>query len=190
MSTPKKPKLAPDEAWDALEKMAVDDEVERVLALSDEALDAELKAAGADPVRVRERGEALGRKLVLQGTSVGAAPRTRWVAWLAAAAFGALVVSFVAVNFSGTMARFRPVPIGPDEGGLAPPPDALARERVATLREQGFAACAQGSFGECQQKLDDAMRLDPAGEADPRVVQARKDVAVHERPEKPKPSNP
>src|SRR5260370_1538437 len=61
MVTPKK--RTPAEAWDALENMAFDDEVERVLALSDEQLDEELKESGLDPQRVRERGRALGEQL-------------------------------------------------------------------------------------------------------------------------------
>src|SRR5260370_40952592 len=61
MVTPKK--RTPAEAWDALENMAFDDEVARVLALSDEQLDEELKESGLDPQRVRERGRALGERL-------------------------------------------------------------------------------------------------------------------------------
>jgi hypothetical protein len=194
MSTPKKRKLAPDEAWDALEKMAVDDEVERVLALSDEELDAELKRAGSDPAKVRERGEALGRKLAPEEKAPAPAPaprRTGRVVWLVAAAFGALLVGLVAVNVSGVMARFRPLPIGPDEGGLSAPPGALAKRQAATLRDQGLGECAKGAYDACKGHLDAAMQLDPAGEADPRVVRAREDIAAQERPDKPdKPDKP
>ncbi|HEY5243364.1 MAG TPA: hypothetical protein VIJ22_17910 [Polyangiaceae bacterium] len=169
---------------------AVDDEVERVLALSDEDLDAELKQAGADPEKVRERGEALGRKLAPGGNASTVTPWTRRVVWLAAAALGVLVVSFAAVSFSGIMARFRPLPIGPDEGGLSVPPEALAREQAATLREQGLAECVKGTYEACQQHLDAAMQLDPAGETDPRVVRAREGIAAHEKPGKPRLRSP
>jgi len=115
--SPEKKKLAPDEAWDALEKMAADDEVERVLALSDEDLDAELGKTGANPERVRQRGEDLGRRLVAErgareaaGRRKGSAgtSRRRWVAWLAAATLGTAVVTVLAMNVGTIVAATVP----------------------------------------------------------------------------------
>ena len=47
MSHERKP--PPDKAWDALEKMSLAEEAERVRALTDEELDRELTAHGKDP---------------------------------------------------------------------------------------------------------------------------------------------
>ena len=185
MSTPKK-KLAPDEAWDALEKMAVDDEVERVLALSDEDLDEELRKTGANPERVRERGENLGRRLAAEGQARKASPgragsaatsRRRWVAWLAAATLGAAVVGVLAMNAGAVVAWLRPLPpIGPDDGGLLPRP-LSPQELAESLRGRARAECSRGDYVRCERDLDEARALEPAGEARPEVVELRRAIA-------------
>jgi hypothetical protein len=175
MSTEKK-KLAPDEAWDALGKMAVDDEVERVLALSDEDLDAELRKTGANPERVRQRGEELGRRLVGEraGSTNRAPPsRRRWAAWLAAATLGAVVAGVLAMNAGTVVAWFRPLPIGPDDGGLVPGPS-REQERAASLRVRAQSECSRVALEACRRDLDEASALDPAGEARPDVVELRR----------------
>ena len=184
-----KKKLAPHEAWDALEKMAVDDEVERVLALSDEALDAELEKGSANPARVRQRGEDLGRRLAQERDAsrrrASAAPsRAPWVAWLVAASLGGATVTVVATNYGAIMARFRPVPIGPDDGGSLPrrTPD---QELAAQLRSRAYSDCTLEWFVACRQKLDQARDLNPAGEASSDVMELRKTLAEHEKPETP-----
>jgi len=182
MSTEKK-KLAPDEAWDALEKMAVDDEVERVLALSDEDLDAELAKTGANPERVRQRGDDLGRRLVAgreasKGVAASAS-RRRWVAWLAAATLGAVVAAVLAMNAGTVVAWFRPVPIGPDDAGIVPrqpPPQELAE----SLRGRARSECSRGELDGCKRDLDEASALDPAGEARPEVLELRNVLAGRE----------
>jgi hypothetical protein len=67
MSTPKT-KRTPAETWDAIMKAAEDDaaeqEMERVLAMSDAEVDDELAAAGFDPVKVRADGAALAARLL------------------------------------------------------------------------------------------------------------------------------
>src|SRR6516162_6173510 len=65
---PTKKKRAPEEAWDALEKMELDDEVDRVLGLSDKELDDELAKAGADPQRVRDRGRTVAAQIEATAT--------------------------------------------------------------------------------------------------------------------------
>jgi hypothetical protein len=185
MSTKKK-KLAPDEAWDALEQMAIDDEVERVLALSDEDLDEELRKTGVHPGRVRQRGEDLGRRLEAEraarkattGRPGPADPsRRRWVAWLAAAAMGAAVAGVLGMNAGAVVAWFRPAPpIGPDDGGMVPRPPS-PRELAEALRWRARGECDRGDLGECQRDLDEAGRLEPAGEARPEVVEMRRVLA-------------
>jgi hypothetical protein len=43
-----------------------------------------------------------------------------------------------------------------------------------TLRKDAFEACGRGHWAECERKLDDAKALDPDGERDPDVRNARK----------------
>jgi len=61
-----KPKRSPAEVWAALETQAIRDEGERVAALSDEELDAELAAQGIDPKAARARGAALAAELLAE----------------------------------------------------------------------------------------------------------------------------
>ena len=63
-------KKTPAETWDALEKMPLEDEVDRVLGMSDAQLDEELEGAGLDPKAVRERGRQIGRQLEGEGRAV------------------------------------------------------------------------------------------------------------------------
>ncbi len=62
MSTPKK--RTPAEAWDKIQDDADEDEIDRILALSDAELDAEMRAEGFDPAAERARGAALANELL------------------------------------------------------------------------------------------------------------------------------
>lgn len=58
-------------------------------------------------------------------------------------------------------------------------PEPIANEdgsRAAELRKQAFEKCAAGEFRPCVDKLDEAKRLDPAGDATPAVKRARSDA--------------
>jgi hypothetical protein len=169
-------KKTPEEAWDALEQMRVDDEVDRVLGLSEAQLDAELKDAGADPAKVRARGEAIGRELDAKraatkkhvnggaGKDVPAKPekgpsglRRRWIAWGVPAVAAAGWLAFQLTS--------------------RPPLVAHPAPTAAELRDEGLAACTRSDFTECAKKLDEAKELDPDGERAPRIVKAREDIA-------------
>jgi hypothetical protein len=56
MKSNDKPRRTPEETWKAIERGAADDEMDRITALSDAELDAELRAIGFDPEEVREQG--------------------------------------------------------------------------------------------------------------------------------------
>jgi hypothetical protein len=129
MSSERKNKRTPDEILDAIEEQDAADEADRILALSDEALDRELEAAGLDPKAVRERGREIGERVTARGDpeSIGGgawvseAPRARgssvprW-AWLAAAALVAAAVgggAIVAANRNKT-----DKPVSPPDSGL------------------------------------------------------------------------
>jgi hypothetical protein len=157
MVPPKKRK--PDEAWDALEKMAHDEEVERVLGLSDEALDSELAGAGVDAKGVRERGRALGEKLVPNLKPDGRPPpgrvvpfrRARWAALVAAALGG---TTLWVMGGAGVVGHGYP---GEEDAG---------HETAAALRAKASSACAAAKWRACLGDLDAARALDPAGEED------------------------
>jgi hypothetical protein len=196
------PKLPPDEAWDAVEKTALGEEAERVAKLSDAALDAELGKNDVDAQALRERGAALAAKLMAaKSTTATAEPakapaaatatvprpvprRSRRTVWLAAAALVAISGLLYLMTVPAVVAWFRPEPIAPDREQIV-----SARERAWRLREEGLASCRASLWTTCLEKLDQAMGLDPAGEADPRVAKARKEAAeaalVDAAPDKP-----
>lgn len=158
MSTTRK--RTADQAWDALEEEAIDDEVQRVLALSDEALDAELAKAGADPTKIRARGATLAAR---SGKSAAPTPirRTGWVIWLAAATLGGLVVGVALMN--------RPVQV-------AQPRPESPEGRAASIRDVAKAACVRHSWAECHDLLDKAKDLDPEGDRTPWVQGERRAI--------------
>jgi hypothetical protein len=49
-------------------------------------------------------------------------------------------------------------------------------ERAPKLRDDAEAACREGDWRKCENKLNHAQRLDPSGENDPRVQKLRADV--------------
>ena len=60
-----------------------------------------------------------------------------------------------------------------------PTPQPIANEdvpRAEELRKQAFEKCLGGDFKPCIEKLDDAKRLDPAGDTAPAVKQARENA--------------
>lgn len=59
---------------------------------------------------------------------------------------------------------------------LRKPPEEIANEdlpRAAELRKQAFDKCLASEWKPCLEKLDEAKRLDPAGDSRPEVKQAR-----------------
>ncbi len=97
-------KLTPEEILDLIEEQDAADEAERILALSDEELDRELRQAGIDPQATRERGREIGRAMqaaeqappAADGWVTGAPPPprstpARWAVLLAATMTAAAV---------------------------------------------------------------------------------------------------
>jgi len=158
MNPPKK--RTPEEAWSALEEVGEDDEVERVLRLSDEALDRELADAGVDAKEVRERGRAIAGKLSGAGKGEPGAPlarvapfrRARW-AVLMAAALGSISLAVVG---------------GVEAVGRSPHRDAAA------LRAKASGECAGARWKACLDDLNAARALDPAVDEDVTVRETRR----------------
>jgi hypothetical protein len=170
-----------DEAWDALEKMDVDDEVDRVLALNREELDRELAAGGLDPQRVRERGRALAERLEKEpagvatgnGKTNGGAVRAKKVSrmrapWAVIATAAAGGLSFLVQNGEPLVAK-------------APPHEDLAA--AESLRKKATNECGASQWAACVAHLNEARTLDPAGDEDARVREMRRvaESALHVR---------
>lgn len=195
MSTHDK-RLSPDAARYVLDSVA-NDEAERIEGLGDDELRAEIAADGGAPwkpssteellARVKARAAA-GRGVVASAMATDAdrarrapaakpelpAPRRPGrIVWLLAAALALAAV--VAVGAPAVVAYLRgtPTPIGPDMPREPRPPEVQLAER---LRDEAIGRCAAGQWTECGAKLDEAKRLDPGGEAQPRVVKARAQI--------------
>jgi hypothetical protein len=169
-----KKKLPPHEAWDALEKMALHDEAERVGALSDAELDAELAEEGMDPKALRARGAALAAQLKASAPApvvplpAKAPPRKRWAALLLAATLAALVVA-VALPMAVSV-------VGKGNN---------TQERASALRRDALRACGERRWLDCRRGLDSAKGLDPEGEQSDEIKRARRaiEAALRERTE-------
>ncbi|HEX3345126.1 MAG TPA: hypothetical protein VHS09_11170 [Polyangiaceae bacterium] len=170
-----------------LEKL-LDAGPETLCVATDEQVDAMMDAAGVEvgtPETVEEmlaRVERRRRKRLDPGEEAGAARRgapkrpAARVAWVAGAVVAAAAAAGVAAEVGRAVGG--PLAIGPEPSSSADTP----RERAARLREEALAACGAGELGACATKLDDAKRLDPAGESEPRVVAARAAIATAPAP--------
>jgi DNA-binding CsgD family transcriptional regulator len=97
------------------------------------------------------------------------AVRASWAAYVAAAAF----VAAAAGIWVWRMRVEPPVAheISPD--GPVDPRAAALRAKARELRSEGLRACNSGLARECLDKLDEAAGIDPRGDQDPAVQEAR-----------------
>jgi hypothetical protein len=176
MSAPGKPD--PVKAWLFAEKL-LNEEADRLADLDDEEFEREMDAMPDPPYvpSVQEllaRGEARARERPVQGVVVPLRPKkTSWALWLVAAVVGAAIAAVVTER-QELVAWWRhgTEPIGP--WPEEPERVVSAPERAGKLRTDAFGACDEGYWALCDGKLDEAQKLDPAGEGDPRVQAARK----------------
>ena len=176
----------PARGWQFVENELAQDEAERIETLGDAELDAELRREGIDPARAPTAEQLLARAAALAPASppverrsvppvrvppVPAKPKaaaSRWSrgrmagALLLAAAFGVVLVFVV----NGQ----------PDI--VVQPHFRSPREVAEELRDDAEQECARGAWGACADRLDDARRLDPAGESEARVQAARRAVGA------------
>jgi hypothetical protein len=178
MSAPRKP--GSHVTWETIEKVADQGERTRLEALSEADIDSELREAGLEPeeaMRVVKRAvEQAGEKRAPAPTTdpprlanvQAVKPKTPWrpgtIAATTAVALAAGVLLVLSTRRPEGDAHGRPA-------DAASPP-----ERAAELRDEAYAGCAEHAWARCEGKLDEARRLDPAGETNPRVIAARKAV--------------
>jgi len=173
--------LSPAELWKVLQEQADEDtwleqQTREVAAMSDAALDDELRRAGYDLDDVTKQASALYLKIAPAEAPSAvvppAAPRVERAgrrrpvaAWVAAAASAAAVTGGLVYT---ALQEGLPAHGRPDAAPSAPPSIA-----AADLRARAAAALDQGRPDECVRLLDDARKLDPEGDTAPDVVRLR-----------------
>jgi hypothetical protein len=187
-------KVSPVEAWKAIDAMASQQELDRIKGLGEKELDEELVAAGFDPAEVRTIGqeaiEKAAREAGIEGAGEKPTPvqaeaspgqrsgaqveplpsrprKMRWFALSATAAIAAAVIA--AMSGPANVARAPTGADAPETGVAVPATESGLQQRAAQLRDEAFKACEKAQWGACLERLDAAKRLDPAGEANPRV---------------------
>ncbi len=182
----------PARGWLSVEKLLVDDEVERIARLSDEQVLAEMgmgpsqvpsaerlmKKAAVRSAVGRAQDNAMGHSPVASTPIASVAsdgPRRQALLWLVAAAFVFTVVLVAKRDEIATALRGHPPP-SPPQQPAPPPPGPSPQELAAVARAGAQKACAAGDWLVCSSKLDEAKGLDPAGEETPAVRQMRKTI--------------
>jgi hypothetical protein len=169
--------------WRTIQRVADEANAGRVEPERGAQLDEELRAAGfaegaADALLDAALARAPAAAPREKPPAVPAAPR----GWRPSPALAVLAAAIVAVAVYAFFRR-REEPIAPDR--WSPPSESLARaKQAAELRRQALGDCDEGRWVACEQELDGARTLDPAGESDPQVQDARKriDTAKHPQP--------
>jgi hypothetical protein len=182
VNTPDKPD--PARGWLHIEKLLALDETERLEKLSDADFEDEMRAKGRDPARVPSAADLLARATERARKREASdkpparvvplrSPRVRPVWWIAAA-LALLILAVLATQGAAIIARFKGDSIRPDDDWRPrrPPPHEVAEK----TRDEALGACERALWGLCEQKLDDARAIDPAGESEERVQKARRDI--------------
>jgi hypothetical protein len=99
--------------------------------------------------------------------------------WLLAAALALGFVFIAVAEGAAIVAYFERPQITPDNE-RAPPP--TPHELAEKLHDDAMGHCAVSSWASCKDKLDEAARLDPAGDSEPRVQRAREAIDEAGRP--------
>jgi RNA polymerase sigma factor (sigma-70 family) len=132
------------EAQSTLEWMLREGEGEKLEQIAEEA--------NVPAPRVRQRVSRLRRHL-----------RARWAAAIAAVTALALF----------TYAQWRTAEPGPDEIAREQLPPVAPDQRAIELRKRAFELCDAGEWQRCLESLDRAKAIDPSGDGEERVEQAR-----------------
>ena len=149
------------------------EEMERLLAATDEELDAELKEEGFAPddaanlmKAALEKSAAPAPAGVVSLAGAREKRRRRSVGGLALVAAAAAVVVLGGGGVAIVALRTpEPAPTTTTEPTPPrPPPEVLAREDAEALRRQAATECAAKAWGSCAGDLATAAKLDPAGD--------------------------
>jgi hypothetical protein len=164
VSAPKKPTAS--EVWEAIDESSFRAEVDRVNAMSDAEVEAELLKDGFDPA---DLGPSAGKPTGGGNDGQGADPNKPAPAKLApvrrlpVARIASWAVAASLVLIVGTVAV-----MNRDEGVTR-----TAADHAAALREQAREACAKAQWRTCLDRLDAADEIDRGGADDPSVKNLR-----------------
>jgi len=181
------------EKWAALTEAADAMEAERVAELSDEEIDASLRAAGLDPAKVAAEGEALVARLMreagIHATADAADPEPAPVSGPAPAPSPepdrpparpilAEVVPFreprrVMWPYYGLAAAAAVLAIVALRRPPSVPDDPSQREVAAKLRDEAKTQCAEGAWRTCVDTLNRARDVDLVGDESAEVQELR-----------------
>ncbi len=109
--------------------------------------------------------------------------RTRWAVLAAAAAVGGALAFVLWLQFRDVGEQAQPAPAPSITAPLAEDP----LKKAVALRTEGLALCAKGAWDDCLLRLDQAAKLDPAGDKTQPVTEARAAAASAKAPPPPLP---
>src|ERR1700722_11050632 len=184
-------KRTPEEILKAIEEPSLDDEIERVMAMTPDERRAELEAAGFDMNELHAEADAFGaqmkqdvvedrkREVLAEARARSLRPprsRQRMVLLLAAAigtvaVAGGVLATGVGSPSPGPGSSRPETPASPAPSPARLPLPVAARARE--FRRRGLAECAKTAWQECLDDLNRARDLEPGGEDDPEVLKAR-----------------
>ena len=172
------PKQSPEALLASLQRdVEADELLQKLEAMTDEELDAELAKDGVTPAKQAElaaRARAATKKTE-SAKVVDIRSRRRWptaVGW-ASLGFAAAAAAVLVLNSSGAIT----VAIG---GKPLPSATytAVGAGDPASVRGEAAAACDQEKWAECLAKLNEARASDPAGDSKPSVQDLRRRIAA------------
>jgi hypothetical protein len=152
--------------FDQVELDKINQEVD---AMSDEQIAKELEADGYTQAKIDkafEKQQKMLDDLLAEEKRERRKQAVIYASGLATAAAVALVVRSTTTTTT---------PTTPTATTASPPPPSRTEE----LRKEAFDACGRGHFTDCERKLDEAKQLDPNGDNDPDVQNARRLIAHH-----------
>jgi hypothetical protein len=163
-----------------LEELADDAAIEQALAASPEQIAKELAAGGMDVAAEQAMLNALldaAPAAAPAGGAPPAQPKRAEVVPIAGARDGRRARMFSAVGWAAAAAALltvgRAVYLHQPDGRPDIRADDTRPSPARLARDEATKACEQERWDDCRAKLDDARRLDPAGESAPAVVQLR-----------------
>jgi hypothetical protein len=162
--------------WTYVESLLAEDDAAKEEPSANAPTLEDLIARGTARAAARPSSSQTPRETKATRPAPARARRATQRLWLVAAALAAFLLIFALMNRRAIVAYFNGDEIRPDDQWLPWRPAPTPEERAASIREDAYTACQQERWQECKEKLDDAKRVDPAGDTQPRVVKVRQAI--------------
>jgi len=173
--------IDPDRAKSILDAVLAEEGVVAAASERESGSESDGKNASAEPPKAAEKAPPPAKVVPLGKARERRSPVT-WIAFAAAAAVAATmyvergaVVAWLGPSPAPT-APTVPMPLSTTPPG--PDPQVLAK----TMRDRAYDSCTRGYYSECEELLDKARALDPAGEKDALVQLLRTNIYVSRHP--------